>query len=128
MPKINETLLELEGFQCATSLDLNMGYYHIRISKNENNLCTIILLWGKHSYKCLPMEVANSPDILQHEMNDLIHGFEFIREYINNLLILTKGDWTNYVQKLELILNKLKEKDLNIISKIYSSEKLKWNI
>ena len=61
-------------------------------------------------------------------MNDLIHGFEFIREYINNLLILTKGDWTNYVQKLELILNKLKEKDLNIILKSLSSEKLKWNI
>ena len=26
MPKINEILLKLEGFQYATSLDLNMGY------------------------------------------------------------------------------------------------------
>ena len=29
MPKINEMLLKLEGFQYATSLDLNMGYYNI---------------------------------------------------------------------------------------------------
>ena len=29
MPKINEILLKLEGFQYATSLDLDMGYYHI---------------------------------------------------------------------------------------------------
>ena len=29
MPKIREMLLNLEGFQYATSLDLNMGYYHI---------------------------------------------------------------------------------------------------
>ena len=28
MPKINDILLKLEGFQYATSLDLNMGYYH----------------------------------------------------------------------------------------------------
>ena len=29
MPKINEILLKLEVFRYATSLDLNMGYYHI---------------------------------------------------------------------------------------------------
>ena len=43
MPNICEMLLNLEGFQYATSLDLNMGYYHIRISKQARNLCTIIL-------------------------------------------------------------------------------------
>ena len=46
MPNINEILLKLEGFQYATSIDLNMGYYHIRISNNTNNLCTIILPGG----------------------------------------------------------------------------------
>ena len=29
MPNINENLLKLEGFQCAMSLALNVGYYHI---------------------------------------------------------------------------------------------------
>ena len=31
MSKINEILLKLKGFKYATSLDLNMGYYHIRL-------------------------------------------------------------------------------------------------
>ena len=48
MPKINEMLLKLQGFQYATSLDLNMGYYHIRLSKNARNLCRIILPEGKY--------------------------------------------------------------------------------
>ena len=30
IPNIQDMLLNLEGFQWATSLDLNMGYYHIR--------------------------------------------------------------------------------------------------
>ena len=65
MPKINEILLKSEGFQHATSLDLNMGYYHIRISENASNLCVIILTGGKYQYKRLTMGVSNSPDIFQ---------------------------------------------------------------
>ena len=56
------------------------------------------------------MGVANSPDIFQQKMIYLFHGFEFIRAYIDNLLILTKGDWTDHLQKLELTLNKLNKK------------------
>ena len=33
MPKIREILRNLEGFKYAMSLELNMGYYHIRLSK-----------------------------------------------------------------------------------------------
>ena len=75
MPNINEILLKLEYFWYDTSLDLNMGYYHIRLSKNSRNLCTIILLWIKYRYKHLPMGVANSPEIFQQKMNNLFHGF-----------------------------------------------------
>ena len=46
MPKINEMLSKSEGFQYDTSLDLNMGYYHIRLNKNTSNLCMIIIPWG----------------------------------------------------------------------------------
>ena len=43
MQKINGILFKLNGFQYATPLDLNMGYYHIRLCENASNLCTIIL-------------------------------------------------------------------------------------
>ena len=45
-------------------------------------------------------------------MNDLLHIFEFIRAYIDYLFILTKGDWTNHIQKLELTIIILKGKVL----------------
>ena len=60
------------------------------------------------------MGVANSPDISQQKMNDLFDGFEFICAYIDDLLILTKGDWADRAQKLELTLDKLKEKGLKL--------------
>ena len=68
IPKIQDLLLKLEGFQYATSLDLNMGYYHIELTPNAKRLCTIVLPWGKYEYQRLPMGLCNSPDVFQKKM------------------------------------------------------------
>ena len=83
---------------------------------------------GKYWYKRLPKGVANSQAIFQQKMNDLFHIFEFIFAYIDDMLISPRGDWTDHLQKLELTLNKLKEKNLNVILKSHSLDKPKWNI
>ena len=67
IPKIQDLLLKLEGFQYATSLDLNMGYYHIELDPESSRLCTIVLPWGKYEYLKLPMGLCNSPDIFQEK-------------------------------------------------------------
>ncbi len=55
IPKISMILQELDGFTYATALDLNMGYYTIRLDPTASKMCTIIFPWGKYSYKRLPM-------------------------------------------------------------------------
>jgi hypothetical protein len=50
IPKINDLLQKLQGFCLATSLDLNMGYYHIGLTPNASSLCTVVLPWGKYEY------------------------------------------------------------------------------
>ena len=62
---------------------------------------------------------------LQQKMHDLFYGFEFIPAYIDDLLMLTKGDWTYYVKKLELLLNKLKEKGFKFDIEKYFFRKTK---
>ena len=84
-----------------------MGYYHIRLSNQDSNLCTIILPWGKYKYKRLPMAICNSPNIFQGKMNKMFRGFKFIRAYIDDLLISTKGDCHDHLNKLERVLKNL---------------------
>ena len=55
IPKIQDLLMKLEGFTYATSLDLNMGYYHIRLSPESSKLCTLIFPFGKYEMTALPM-------------------------------------------------------------------------
>ena len=50
IPKIQDILTSLNGFKYATSIDLNMGYYTIRLTPQAQKLCTIVFPWGKYSY------------------------------------------------------------------------------
>ena len=101
IPRIQDMLLKLEGFAYATSIDLNMGYYHIRLSPESSKLCTIVLPFGKFEYLKLPMGLCNSPDIFQEKINELFQGFEEVRAYIDDILLITKSDWNDHLTKLE---------------------------
>ena len=98
IPKIQEMLLKLEGFMFATSLDLNMGYYHLSLMPNASQLCTVVLPWGKYEYLRLPMGLCNSPDIFQEKMSELMIGLEFARAYLDNLLIISKTDFNEHLE------------------------------
>jgi hypothetical protein len=41
----------MEGFTFANAMDLNMGYYCIKLDADALKLCTIIFPWGKYKYK-----------------------------------------------------------------------------
>ena len=46
--------------------------------------------WEEYGYTFLPMGIASSIEFLQKKPHDLFHIFEFIREYIDGFLVLTK--------------------------------------
>jgi hypothetical protein len=46
IPKIQELLHKLKGFHHVTSLGLNMGYCHIRLTPHALSICTVIFPWG----------------------------------------------------------------------------------
>ncbi len=92
-------LQEIEGFSHATTLDLNMGYYTIRLDPDASKICTIIFPWGKYSYKRLPMGIAGSPDIFQVKMLELMESLEFVRAYLDNLLCISKLSLEDHLEE-----------------------------
>lgn len=114
IPKIQEMLQNLEGFAYATSIDLNMGYYHIELSPDAKKLCTIVLPWGKYEYQRLPMGLCNSPDIFQEKMNDLFAGMAEVRAYIDDLLVITNGSFEEHLAKLDVVLGRLRRAGLKV--------------
>ena len=83
-------LINIEGFMHESSLDLNMGYYHIELSPRAKKLCKIILTWGKYKYQKLPLGVCNSPDIFQEKISKLFEGFNTVCADIIDVPLITK--------------------------------------
>ncbi len=103
IPKVSTTLQELEGFTYATTVDLNMGCYTIRLDPTAAEMCTIIFPWGKYYYQRLPMGGAGSADIFKAEMGNLMASLEYVRVYIDNFLVITKSSHDDHLDKLEQV-------------------------
>jgi hypothetical protein len=86
IPKISTVLQELEEFTFAAALDLNMGYYTIRLDSDVFKICTNMFPCGKYSYKQLPMGIAGSPEIFQGRMSEKMESLEYVRSYHDDLL------------------------------------------
>ncbi len=114
IPKISTTLQELEGFTYATTLDLNMGYYAIRLDPTAAEMCTIIFPWGKYLCQRLSIGFAGSADIFQAEMGNLMVILEYVRAYIDNLLFITKGSLDDHLGKLKQVFIQLHDAGLKI--------------
>jgi hypothetical protein len=61
IPKISTILQELEGFTYATALDLNMGYYTIRLDPTVSEMCTSSSLGESTLIKDCPWALEAQP-------------------------------------------------------------------
>jgi hypothetical protein len=114
IPKISMVLQELQGFTFATALDLNMGYYTIRLDTNASRICTVIFPWGKYSYKRLPMGIAGSPDIFQSKMSELMEDLEYVQAYLDDLLCISRSSLKDHLKKLKEVLRRLCDAGLKV--------------
>jgi hypothetical protein len=91
-----------------------MGYYTIRLDGDAQKICTIIVPWGKYSYLRLPMGISRAPDIFQEKMSGLMEQLEYIRVYIDDLLIITRASYDDHLSKLREVLRRLQKAGLRV--------------
>jgi Reverse transcriptase (RNA-dependent DNA polymerase) len=94
-----------------------MGYYHIPLDEAAQRLCATILPWGKYRYMRLPMGVNVAPDIFQSIMMEILGDLEFVRVYMDDILIISNGTFTEHMPKLEQVLKRLEDKGFRVLRK-----------
>ena len=72
---------------------------------------------GENTHKCLPMGVADSPDIFQGKMSELMRALEYVKTYIDDILIISKSNLKDHLEKLWVVLTKLRSAGLKINAK-----------
>ena len=94
-----------------------MGYYHIKLDPASAQLCTVVFPWGKYEMQALPMGLCNSPDIFQEKMLELMEGLDYVRTYIDNLLVISSGTFEEHLNQLSKVLKRLEEAGLKVNAK-----------
>ena len=70
------------------------------------------------------MGIAGSSEIFREKMTNLMEELEYVRTYINDLLVITNSTFDDHLQKVEVVLNKLRKADLLRLSVVSRYTKL----
>ena len=57
-------------------------------------------------YKRLPMGIKIAPDVFQNVMSKLTQDMEYVKTYLDDLLILANKTFKDHLLKLELVLER----------------------
>ena len=86
----------------------------ILIMPYSKRLCTIVTPRGKYEYQCLPMGLCNSPNIFQECMFELFLDLEYIRSYIDDLLMTSYSTFEEHLEQLEKVFSRLSKVGLKV--------------
>jgi hypothetical protein len=68
----------------------------------------------KYKYKQSPMGIKIAPDVFQKVMSKFVQDIEYVKTYLNDLLIPTNSSFKQYLLKLEMVLARLSTAGLRV--------------
>jgi hypothetical protein len=96
----------------ASSLDMSMGSYSTLLEDSSSRCTAFVIPWGKYRYLRLPMGISTAPLEFQ-AIPQALHGdLPFVRDYLDNILVLTETSFSDHIEELEQVFIRLKSADL----------------
>ena len=62
----------------------------------------VLLPKGVHIHQTRPKGLYNSPDIFQEIMNEIFNDLEYVRAYIDYILIISNSNFEDHLNKVKL--------------------------
>lgn len=115
LPRIDELLDRLQGASVFTKLDLQSGYWQIRIKEEDVSKTAFRTRYGHYEWKVLPFGLTNAPATFQALMNRVFHPYmdQFVVVYLDDILVFSKTP-EEHVRHLEAVLTVLEQNELYV--------------
>ena len=93
-----------------------MGYYTIHILPESCDLKTIITGFGKFRYNRVPIGLCAFYDIFQAKVDELLSNIKGFKTYIDDILVLGKGIFSQHIYQLIVIFSRIHNKVIKVSS------------
>jgi hypothetical protein len=105
----------MEVFSFASALDLNKGYYNIKLDADAQKICIIVFPCSRYKEKVLLLGIKITWILMGHKTSlSLSKKWNMIRQayYLDDLLILINSSFKDHPLKLEMVLARLSTNEL----------------
>ena len=128
LPWIDKTLDSLQGSQWFSSLDLNSGYWQVKMDEESKPLMTFTIgLLGFYECERMSFGLTNTPStfhgLMETFLGDL--NLHWCIIYLDDMVIFSK-DLASHLERLEAVFQKLEEVGLKL--KPSKCELFQWQL
>jgi hypothetical protein len=115
LPKVDEILAKLHESKYFTTLDARSGFWTIGMSEEAQEKAAFGCHVGTFAWNRLPFGLKNSPSAYMSLMNEALEGLEtFAEGYMDDILIHTKDDIEDHLNKVRIVFDRLRQHDIKL--------------
>ena len=115
LPRIDDCLDQIIGSKIFSTIDLNSGFYQVRVNPKDQEKTAFNCRYGHYEWKVMPMGLKGSPPVFQAFLNKIFrpHLDKFVCVYIDDLIIFSKSP-EEHLEHVNTVLKLLRDNALSV--------------
>ena len=108
LPKIDESLSQLNGSRWFCTLDMNSGYWQVELDQNDKHKTAFATRQGLYEFNVMPFGLCNAPATFERLVDTVLSGLQWdiCLIYLDDIIVYGKT-FDETLQNLEKVFEKL---------------------
>ena len=111
LPRIEETIDNLQGATWFSSLDLQAGYWQVPMAEQDKEKTAFVVGGNLGFWECnrMPFGLSNAPATFQRVIEKTLKDLPNCFAYLDDIIIFSSGTVEDHLAKLEKVVERLSE-------------------